>query len=165
MNTQTFLSSLYNSADKPLVFDYGAGRVQPGYHVTEIKATTVQAVDCGEQGNNWTETILQLWAPEKAKGETYMRVEKFLGIYHRVASSIPIVSTAEVRVEYGAVGAPAINYLVRAVETEGEAVVVRLEAPAVACKGADRSLGDIPVLNSANGVCCTPSLESRACCA
>jgi len=165
MNTETFLSSLEPSADKALIFDYGEGRVQPGYHVTEIKATTVQAMDCGGQGDTWAETVLQVWSPENAEGEVPMRVDKFLDIYHRVASSIPIVGTAEVRVEYGAVGAPAISYLVSSVETAGEQVVVRLEAPAVACKAADRSVGAIPVLDGTSGACCTPSAKSGACCA
>lgn len=171
MNTQAFLSSLAQASDTPLIFDYGEGRVKPGYHVTEVKAATVQTMDCGGQGNVWSETILQIRSPENAKGEGHMRVGKFLSIYERVASQIPVISDAELRVEYGDVGAPAISYLVRDVETVEDAVVVRLEAPAVACKGANRSLGDIPVLttltvpNTDSEVCCTPSANEGACCA
>lgn len=168
MNTQAFLSSLRQASDKPLVFDYGEGRVNPSYHVTEIKAATVQTVDCGGQTNAWSETVLQLWSPGDAADEGYMSVGKFLGIYERVASSIPIVSSAELRVEYGDVGAPAISYLVREVETLKDAVMVRLRPPVVACKGANRSVGDIPTLSTRTKTsaqaCCTPASRG-ACCA
>lgn len=164
MNTQTFLSSLSANPDRALIFDYGEGRVNPGYHVTEIKAATVQTVDCGGQGNAWSETVLQLWSPEFAEGEGHMSVGKFLSIYERVASHIPVESSAELRVEYGEVGEPAISYLVQALETTEEAVVVRLAAPVVACKGANRSVGDIPVVNAVSSSRCTPS-SNGGCCA
>lgn len=169
MNTQAFLSGLKKSQDKPLIFDYGQGRVNPGYHVTEIKAANVQTMDCGGQGNTWSETVLQLWSPQNGK-EDYMSVGKFLSIYERVASQIPVVSNAELRVEYGDVGTPAISYLVRDIERGEDAVVVRLEPPTVACKGANRAVGDIPVLNTltvldTNSQCCTPSADEEACCA
>jgi len=171
VNTQHFLSELQQMPDKALVFDYGEGRVKPGYHVTEIKAASVQTMDCGGQGNAWSETTLQVWSPDNAEAEGYMSVSKFLNIYERVASSIPIVSSAELRVEYGDVGTPAISYLIQGIEVAEDTVVVRLSAPTVACKGANRSVGDIPVLepltvlNTNDQACCTPSTDERACCA
>ena len=166
MKTQTFLSDLQRQGGKALIFAYGDEQIGPGYHVTEIKTATIQTMDCGGQKNTWAETILQVWHPKQSEDKQliasqYISVEKFLDIYQRVASSIPLISTAELRVEYGPWGEPAISYLVTELELRDDAVVVRLEPPAVACKGASE-LFDIPVL-STNSACCQPT--ASACCA
>ena len=41
------LSVLASHKDKSLVFFYGGKTVQPGYHVTEVKAGQFAALDCG----------------------------------------------------------------------------------------------------------------------
>ena len=157
MNTLSFLSELHALGNKniDLIFDYGDKQVKPGYHVTEVKSASIQTMDCGGQGNAWHETTLQLWAPDSTD-ETYMSVDKFLNIYNRVSSSISVEESAEMRVEYGDIGSPAISYVVTSVEKTAEAVTIKLHAPAVACKGADRSVGDIPVVGSAAS-CCSPA--------
>jgi len=105
MTTSEFLSQLEAVKDKEqsLIFDYGSKRVNPGYHVTEIKSTQVQSMDCGGQGNSWNETTIQLWSPENSN-ENHMSIAKFLSIYHQVSSSIAINNTATVRFEYGEIG-------------------------------------------------------------
>ncbi len=47
--------------DKPLVFFYDGRPVQPGYHVTEVKAGQFAALDCGANPESWTEIFVQLW--------------------------------------------------------------------------------------------------------
>ena len=170
MTTQEFIASLDRQVAEapagPLVFAVGEARVPAGYHVTEIKATTVDSMDCGGRSNRWRETSLQLWAPEPTEGAAFMSIAKFLGIYRRVAAGVPLDDGAELRVEYGPIGSPAVSYLVAGVDTAGDTVVVRLAPPAVACKAADRTLGDIPVLNAtADATCCAPDAsDSGACC-
>ena len=173
MNTRAFLTTLASYPDRALVFEMDNQRIKPGYHVTEIKAVSTQSMDCGGQGDAWTETVIQLWTPGDS-GE-YMRVSKFLNIYRRVASQVPVAEEGEVRLEYGEVGAPAISYFVKDVRLKGE-VVVRLEPPFVACKEVERSasgdvpdnMNELPVANAASG-CCTPepsasSSKQTSCC-
>ncbi len=181
MNTRDFLDTLAPHEEHTLTFDLGHGRIHPGYHVTEIKAVSVQGMDCGGQGDAWSETVVQLWTPggsteENTKGN--MHVSKFLSIYHRVASQIPVAGEAEVRLEYGDNGEPAISYFVSEVQVEGREVVVRLEPPFVVCKELERCGGDfcnqsanlnnLSVISPASE-CCTPapaqnSAEQTTCC-
>ncbi len=109
MDTQTFLDELQNyDKGRALVFNLGTRIVAPGYHITEVKAVTVQSMDCGGRANAWNETVVQLWSPGARPDEGYMTVGKFLGIYGSVASSMPIDGEAVLRFEYGDVGEPAI---------------------------------------------------------
>jgi len=176
MTTAEFLTFLEHHRDHRLAFGTGTAGVAPGFHVTEIKATTVHAVDCGGRSTHWNETTLQLWAPDGAPGGVSMSVRKFLDIYRRVGRMVPIDDRAAVRVEYGAPGEPAIAYVVTDVVTrEGGVLDVRLAAPVVACKARDRSVGDVPLLEAAAPTlgcsdtppdvvamgCCGPSVDAR----
>ena len=135
---------------------WGGRSVAPGYHVTEVKAVRVQSMDCGGRADAWNETVVQLWSPGARPDEGYMKVGKFLGIYGRVGSSVPIDEQAVLRFEYGDVGEPAIGYLVSTVSREGGDVRVRLNAPGVACKVSAPNVENIPVLAPAATTCCTP---------
>lgn len=166
VTTADLLALLERHPHAPLLFDTGEGVVAPGYHVTEFKATQVRAVDCGGVATSWNETVLQVTPPARPE-QRHMTAGKFLGIYRRVEAAVPIDPAAQVRVEYGDVGQSALSYLVAGVDSAPEGVRVLLRAPAVACKAADRSVGDIPVLHvrgdAAEG-CCTPRGERGACC-
>lgn len=168
MDTQTFLATLEPYHERPLVFDLGNAPVPGGYHATEIKAVSTQAMDCGGRADAWRETVVQLWAPDNSEKRS-MNVGKFLAIYGRVAAHIPIEAEAELRVEYGALGAPAVSYLVGGIEVREE-VVVRLRPPAVTCKAAERSLSDsknFTVLDTSSSCCAPPtknSAEEGSCC-
>jgi hypothetical protein len=182
MTTAEFLARLGRHRERRLAFGIGAGHVPPGYHVTEIKATTIRAVDCGGRSTHWNETTVQLWSPSVTPGDALLGVGKFLDIYERVYSLVPIDDHARVRIEYGPPGEPAVAYVVTDVVARDDGVLdVRLAAPSVACKARDRSVGDVPlvdaaaptlerslaVVDAAGGGCCGPSDESRrgACCA
>ncbi|MFO7546936.1 MAG: DUF6428 family protein [Trueperaceae bacterium] len=163
MTTHEFLEHLETHTDRPLTFHTDEKAVAPGYHVTEIKAVAVHAMDCGGEASRWSETVLQVWPPARVGSDRHMSVGKFLSIYRRVAQAVPIDPEATVRVEYGDAGKSAIAYLVRSVDVGPDGVDVRLAPPAVACKGADRSVGDIPVLRSFEGLEALPT-QGSACC-
>ena len=121
MNMPTFLSALEPFPARALIFDLGEQRVSSAYHLTEVKAVNVSAMECGASSVAWSETISQLWTPDKAGDfymNVYMNIAKFLAIYRRVAAHLPLDDEAEVRVEYGTVGRPAISYLVSRVDAE-----------------------------------------------
>ena len=160
MNTRTFLSTLRQKPDKPLVFDYGRGQVQPGYHVTEIMNVTFETVDCGGQTNFWRETVIQLQAPGKYGKPEFMSTDKFLAIYDKVSTAIDVHDEAEARIEYGDANMPAVHYHVGGVSESAGTLVVSLTPPGVTCKAKDRVLNAIPLAAPALKVaenCCTPS--------
>ncbi len=173
MNHQPFLNTLRAAPDRPLFFETrtarGSVRVGAGYHVTEVRAVNVRAVDCGGRADAWAETIVQLWVPEEAASGPPMTAGKFLSIVARVTADVPAVPTAEVRVEYGDAGKAAVSYHVEGVEVADGAVVVRLKAPRVTCKARDRALEPsqtktLPVLDTESTGCCGPS-SAQSCCA
>ena len=116
----------------------GALLIGPGYHVTEVKAVTIEAMDCGGKANAWRETVIQLMDgnAEEAKAG-FMTNRKFLAIYERVTRKIPVRDEAEVRFEYGNATTPALQYHVTGMEAQLERIVIHLQTPGVQCKAGD----------------------------
>jgi hypothetical protein len=166
MTTQEFLALLAAHPQQALVFDYGEGQVEPGYHVTEVMNVSYESMDCGGQANFWRETVVQLMGPSRLDAREYMSVQKFLRIYGKVAAAVPVRPESEVRFEYGDAKLPAIHYHVAAVEV-GDQVVVRLSSPGVACKAADRKIEAIaccsPVQNAISNVVWGDSAPNKCC--
>ncbi|GMA16122.1 GNAT family N-acetyltransferase [Deinococcus metallilatus] len=138
-STAALLDALRAQPQRPLEFWlHGNLLVGPGYHVTEVKAVTIEAMDCGGRADAWRETVIQLKdgnAQEVQAG--FMSTRKFLAIYDRVARSVPVRGEAEVRFEYGNSALPAMQYRVTHVEPQAERVIVHLRTPGVQCKAAD----------------------------
>ena len=151
--TQAFLDALAPHQDKPLVFQLnGETLVHEGYHVTEVKAVSVEAVDCGGRPDAWRETVVQLWNGGGEENRGFMTVGKFLGIYGDVAARVPVAAGAELRFEYGDAHNPTIQYRVGSLEPEADRVLVNLAYPAVSCKPRDgEQLAGLPVVS-----CCGP---------
>lgn len=164
MTTRDFLERLEPLADRPLRWLPGPDPVPGGYHVTEIKAATVHAMDCGGASTHWDETVLQILPPASRSDAPPMTVAKFLAIFERVAAGVPVREDAYVRVEYGEVGAPAVGYLVDTVEVGDDGVTVHLLAPTVACKGADPTVHDVPVLRERAATTAAASAHDAGCC-
>src|SRR5438477_734995 len=101
MKTNEFIAELRRVPQNQLIFVDGNGHaVHSGYHLTELKAASLDTVDCGGQKNRWNETIVQLWVPQEADDD-FMTAGKFLGIYDKVGGMIAIEPDAEIRIEYG----------------------------------------------------------------
>ncbi|GGR27074.1 DUF6428 family protein [Deinococcus ruber] len=137
--THVLIEQLRTPAQRPLEFHLnGAPLVGPGYHVTEVKAVTIEAMDCGGKANAWRETVIQLMdgsATDAAGG--FMSNRKFLAIYDRVIKAIPVRDEAEVRFEYGNTDVPAMQYHVDHLEVQPERVIVHLRTPEVQCKAGE----------------------------
>jgi hypothetical protein len=155
MTTKEFIRSLREAPDHRLIFENEAGdAVRAGYHLTEIKAAQFDTVDCGGQTNQWHETIVQLWVPAGIDDE-YMTAGKFLRIFDKVTSMIPLQLEAEIRLEYGDENFFPSLYHVEAVSREQGETRVLLRPPATTCKARDRRLKEA-------GTCCQPA--AAACC-
>jgi Family of unknown function (DUF6428) len=138
MKTNDFIVALRAAPENRLLFvDQDGKPVHPGYHLTELKAATLQTVDCGGQLNNWTETVVQLWGPPEADNG-YMTAAKFLQIFDKVRGMIPLDLNAEIRVEYGDENFFPSTYHIRSFTRDQHATRVLLVPPATTCKARDR---------------------------
>src|SRR5713101_3591577 len=138
MKTNEFISELRAAPQNRLLFiDAHGNTVHAGYHLSELKAASVDAVDCGGRVNHWPETIVQLWVPA-SPGDDYMTSAKFLNIFDKVRGMIPLAVDAEIRVEYGDENLFPSTYHVRSVTRHEKATHVLLEPPATSCRARDR---------------------------
>ncbi len=155
MKTNEFISELRVAPENRLLFINAKGnQVHAGYHLTELKSASVNAVDCGGRVNHWPETIVQLWVPA-SPGDDYMTSAKFLKIFDKVRGMIPLMVDAEIRVEYGDENFFPSTYHVRSVTRDQNTTRVLLAPPQTTCKARDRRI--------AASSCCAPQRES--CCA
>lgn len=166
--TAAFLNAIREVSPRPLEFRlYGETLVPAGYHVTEVKAVSIESMDCGGKANSWRETVIQLMDGTPAEAEQgFMTTQKILSIYDRVVARVPVQADAEVRFEYGNVTNPALQYHVNSVDVQPERVVVDLRHPGVMCKatGASSSAGQCcgpteptNVIQKAESACCPPA--------
>ena len=143
-STQDFLEQVATHPDAPLIFNLESSPlVGAGYHVTEVKAVLIEAMDCGGQADTWRETVVQLSdgsTEESARG--FMTVQKFLSIYGKAAAAVPVRGASELRFEYGNSERPAIQYFISGVTLESAGLTVNLTAPGVTCKANDRADAD-----------------------
>lgn len=170
-STAGFLDAVRAAPALPLEFSlYGEALVPAGYHVTEVKAVSIESMDCGGKANSWRETVIQLMDGTAAEAQQgFMTTAKFLSIYDRVVVSVPVHAGAEVRFEYGNVSTPAMQFHVSSVEVKPDRVVVDLRHPGVMCKatGASSSEGQccgptepkevISAVQKTDSTCCTPA--------
>src|SRR6476660_10540864 len=139
MRTQDFISRLREAPAKRLVFTNSDGAtIHGGCHLTELKAASVDTVDCGAQKNQWNETIAQLWVPEEEENGERMTAAKFLSIYDKVARLISLDVTAEIRFEYGDENFPPSDYHVEKISENEAELRVQLRLPQATCKARDR---------------------------
>jgi hypothetical protein len=138
MKTDEFIAELRRAPENQLVFVDGNGRaVHTGYHLTELKAASLDTVDCGGQANQWQETIIQLWVPANPDND-YMSADKFLKIFDKVRGMIPLNFDAAIRVDYGDENFFQSTYDVRSIARDEDVTRVLLQAPETTCKARDR---------------------------
>ncbi len=138
MTTKEFISTLEQRPSESLIFQLeGKDHIQPGYHVTEVMAVSYKTMDCGGKANAWEETVIQLMDPGKNDEPVFMTVEKFLGIYRKTLSGVPVLGGAELKFEYGPSGKPALRYFVGEIWSENSALRVSLATTRVECKAGD----------------------------
>ncbi|MFC6616952.1 DUF6428 family protein [Deinococcus radiophilus] len=139
LSTAEFLAALQVQPQRPLEFWlHGERLVGAGYHLTEIGAVSVEAVDCGGTVNRWRETVFQLMdgTPEEAQ-RGWMTTRKALAIIERVTAKITLDLSAPARFEYGSLTRPALRYGVERLELGPERLTVHLSLPGVQCKAGD----------------------------
>jgi hypothetical protein len=135
--THEFIAALQPHADKHLVFEYEGRRIQPGYHVTEIKAASFRSLDCGARPQQWNETIVQLWDVADKPEQGHMSVRKFLGIWKKVDERVGLDPQAEIKFEWGDAVAPAVFYTFDALREADDSIIIAVESVRATCKPRD----------------------------
>lgn len=139
MTTQDFLTLLAEHQDKSLLFEYSPNKlVGANYHITEVKHTTIDSVDCGAQTDAWKETIIQLWeSPADILNTKYMTAFKALDILKKVGALKPYTLDAVVKFEYSNANFNTAQLFVNDYITEGNNLTIKLSIEKTACKALD----------------------------
>ncbi len=146
------LDALAPYAGHQLRIDYAGQSIQPGYHVTEVKAGSFVTLDCGGNPDNWRETILQVEdLPASAKTPSHMSVSTFLGILGKVGQRVPLDRDARLTFEVGPPGSPMQVFDVDTLHIGAQAVTIRLGARPAICKPRHRAQQE------ADATCCKPA--------
>jgi hypothetical protein len=146
-------------AGLPLVFEYAGRKVQPGYHVTEVKSGSFSALDCGANPESWREAFIQLW--DVSESRAHMPVGKFLSIIGKVLSEIDLDQDTRLTFEVSDGIRPIELYRALAIDVGGDSVNVTLGNLPASCKPRDRWLeGRSDILPKA---CCGPAAKSGGC--
>jgi len=53
LNIDTVFSTLRSNPDLPVILTQNEHAVSPGYHITEVKISTVNSLDCGKGTDQW----------------------------------------------------------------------------------------------------------------
>ncbi len=148
------LDALQPHDSRRLVIRYDGQLIQPGYHVTEVKAGSFVTLDCGGNPDAWQETILQVEdLPASAEQPEHLEVGKFLAILGKVASRISLQPRSRLTFEVGPPGRPMQIFDVEAVRIEATNVVIELGPRPAICKPRHRAEQEAV---KATG-CCKPS--------
>ncbi|MBT1159988.1 hypothetical protein J1C56_31095 [Aminobacter anthyllidis] len=135
------LSFLAGHKEKPLVFSYDGRSVKPGYHVTEVKAGSFAALDCGANTESWAELFIQLWDVNEDE-RTHMPAGKFSAIIRKVSEHVALDPTAKLTFEVSDGIAPMQLHKASMPLIRGSEIHVALSARAASCKPRDRWLAE-----------------------
>ena len=153
------LDALKPHASKPLLLEYANRTIQPGYHVTEVKAGAFVTLDCGGNPDRWQETILQVEDLPAHDGRGHMLAGKFRAILAEVAGRIILAPEARLTFEVGRPDEPMRIFDVAGIEPQQDRVVMRLAARSAVCKPRHRAAQQI-----AGSACCGASSSKSNCC-
>lgn len=153
------LGALAAHVDKALVFFYGGHPVKPGYHVTEVKAGSFAALDCGANPEQWTEIFVQLW--DVNEGERgHMPAGKFAAIIRKVADHVALDQSARLTFEVSDGVRPMQLHRASYPVVVGGEVHIELSPRPASCKPRDRWLEE----QARAFACCGPSSGAEPCC-
>ena len=158
MKTKEFLKIIENHLEKDLIFEYAPTKwVGANYHITEVKNTTIDSVDCGGRSDAWQETVIQLWeSPTEIDKRTYMKAQKAFEIFNRVDSIRPLLYETLIKFEYGNSSFHTAQLNVSGFHILENKLVFKLHTYHTDCKAKSECLPTNKVVQQANE-CCVPT--------
>ena len=151
------LARLAGHGEAKLSIIYGDREVQPGYHVTEVKAGSFQTLDCGGNPDAWQETILQVEDIPSA-GKPQMTAGKFVAILAQVDQKVKLEHDARLTFEIGRPGEAMRVLDVADLSIAGDRAVLTLGSRAAICKPRHRAA------KAELAACCGPAAKASGCC-
>lgn len=151
------LKQLKSHDEKTLVIVYGDREIQPGYHVTEVKAGSFVTLDCGGNPDAWQETVLQI-EDIPSEGKPQMSARKFASILAQVDKKVRLDHDSRLTIEIGRPGEPMSVFDVADLTIADDRAVLTLGLRAAICKPRHRA-------QQAQAVsCCAPTSAGPGCC-
>lgn len=145
ISSKVFFSTLAQHRDSALIFQTGDTRVKPGYHVTELKQTSVSSLDCGRGTDEWNELVIQLLDGPPISTAGHMSVDKFLNIARSAADS----ADQKLSFEFSPGNGPLLKLSANDITHTNHETVVQLDALAAECKPMKRLIA-----SAGRGCCC-----------
>lgn len=139
-----------------LAFHYDGRPIRKGYHVTEVKAGSFAALDCGANPEAWTEIFVQLWDVDDAPEQ--MTARKFAAIIGKVADHVALDRSAKLTFEVSDGIAPMQLHRAAGPRLDNGEIIVELSPRPASCKPRDRWL------QAQGRSCCGASDQSQSCC-
>lgn len=152
------LSALEPYGARSLVIECAGRTIQPGYHVTEVKAGSFVTLDCGGNPDRWHETVLQVEDLPPQQGEDFMTASKFSRILAEVANKVDLHPSARLTFEVGLPDMPMQIFDANTLTIEVERLVLSLAARPAICKPRHRAAQAVAAS------CCGSSGPSSTCC-
>lgn len=161
MKTQELFNVLESNKEKSLLFEYQPNEfVKANYHITEVKHTTIDSVDCGAQTDAWNETVIQLWeSPAEIGKRDFMTVYKGLAILKKVEQMKPFDLSSEVKFEYSNKTFHTAQLFVNHYEIRDNNLIIKLAIEKTDCK-AKSTCGVVEQVKETIGAadsCCDPA--------
>ena len=158
MSLSATLDLLAPHDDKALIFEYGARRVQAGYHVTEVKAGSFVTLDCGGNPDAWQETILQVEDIPAKADQSYLQVGKFRAILAQVDRKVRLSADARLTIEISRPDEAMQVYDVAGIGFTDTAAIIRLGQRPAICRPRHRAA------QAEAAACCAPGTSASSCC-
>lgn len=143
----------------PLAIAYGDRVVQPGYHVTEVKAGSFVTIDCGGNPDAWQETVLQVEDIPAKDDRPMMTAGKFRSILAQVDRKVRLDHNARLTIEIGRPGEAMQVFDVADLTIDDHGATLSLGIRAAICKPRHRAQQAIEA-----AACCTPAAPAKGCC-
>ena len=142
----------------PLWIEYDGRVVQPGYHVTEVKAGSFTTLDCGGNPDAWQETILQVEDIARSNDRPMMTAGKFRSILAQVDRQVPLNHAARLTIEIGRPGEAMRVFDIADLAIHADRATLALGPRGAICKPRHRAR------QSVSASCCSPSATVASCC-
>lgn len=123
----------------PLSIEYGDRVVQPGYHVTEVKAGSFVTLDCGGNPDAWQETVLQVEDIPATDGRPMMTAGKFRSILAQVDKKVRLDHDVRLTIEIGRPGEAMQVFDIADLSIREDRAVLSLGVRAAICKPRHRA--------------------------
>ena len=153
------LARLEGHDDLPLSIEYGDRLVQPGYHVTEVKAGSFVTLDCGGNPDAWQETVLQVEDIPAKDDRPMMTAWKFRSILAQVDKKVRLDHDARLTIEIGRPSEAMQVFDVAELSIKEDRVLLSLGVRAAICKPRHRA-----ERAAAATSCCAPAGTASDCC-